>query len=323
MIARNGWRIFSVALLLCVAAGTAAAEDWNKTYTLSGKPEVRVESNDGSIEVDTWDRKAIEARVTTVGWEIGTRGVTITESQTGDRVSLNVRVPNLNWNFGVNHRSVRIVLMIPREGSLTAETGDGHVNVKSLAGKIDVHTGDGHITVTSLRGTMRLRTGDGHVEGTELDGSLSVQTGDGRVQISGRFDDLELRTNDGSVNAEVRAGSKIASPWFVTTGDGAVRLRLPSNFSAELDAHTGDGRIRVEFPITVPAGTMNSTVLFGSHANAGMSAVSASPATMARRLRRKNRKFIKVSSVIFFSAFLTDGLFLASGAGRRPGARSS
>ena len=131
MIARNGWRIFSVALLLCVAAGTAAAEDWNKTYTVSGRPELRVESNDGSIEVDTWDRKTIEARVTTVGWEIGSRGVTITESQTGDRVSLNVRVPNMGWHFGTDRRSVRIVLMIPREGSLTAETGDGHARCPS------------------------------------------------------------------------------------------------------------------------------------------------------------------------------------------------
>jgi DUF4097 and DUF4098 domain-containing protein YvlB len=252
-----------IALLLCAWAGTAAADDWNKSYAVSGKPEVRVESNDGHIDVDTWDRKTIEVRVNTVGWEIGTRGVTITESQTGDRVSLNVRVPNMNWHFGTNNRSVRITLMIPREANLTAETGDGHVNIKSLAGKIDVHTGDGHITVTSLRGTIRLRTGDGHVEGTELDGSLNVQTGDGRVRVSGRFDDLELRTNDGSVDAEVRTGSKIASPWYITTGDGAVRLRMPANFSADLDAHTGDGRIRVEFPITMPAGTISESSVRG------------------------------------------------------------
>ena len=80
------------------------------------------------------------------------------------------------------------------------------------------------------------------------------------------WDDLRLLlavANDGSVEAEVRAGSKITSPWYVTTGDGGVRLRLPSNFSADLDAHTGDGRIRVEFPITMPAGTMSQSNVRG------------------------------------------------------------
>ena len=250
-------------VLICAVAAPALAADWNKKFTVNGKPELRVESNDAQIEVNTWDRKEIEARVTTTGWEIGAGGVRITESQSGDHVSIQVRIPNTNWNFGVNNRSVKIVLMIPREADLTAETGDGHVNVNSLSGKIDVHTGDGHITVSSLRGTMRLRTGDGHVEGTNLDGKLSVQTGDGRVRVSGRFDSLELRTNDGSVDAEARSGSKIESEWYVTTGDGSVRLRIPDNLNADLDAHTGDGRIRVDFPITLPAGTVSQSSVQG------------------------------------------------------------
>ncbi len=251
------------ALLCFAVAGTTGAEEWSKKYAVSGKPELRVESNDAHIEVDTWDRKEIEARVSASGWSIGGNGVRITESQTGDRVSVLVRVPRMDWDWGARHRSVTIALMVPREADLTAETGDGHVRVNALAGKIEVHTGDGHITVASLRGAMRLRTGDGHVEGDNLDGTLSVQTGDGRVRVNGRFDALELRTNDGSVDAEARMGSKIEREWYVTTGDGAVRLRIPSNLNADLDAHTGDGRIRVDFPLTVPAGRMRESSVEG------------------------------------------------------------
>jgi len=260
-------KTLGILMLMGAAAGLAAApamaEDWSKKYAVSGKPELRVESNDAHIEVDTWDRKEIEARVSTIGWTIGGNGVRITESQTGDRVSIQVRVPRMEWSWGVHNRSVTITLMVPREADLTAETGDGHVRVNSLAGKIDVHTGDGHITVTSLRGEVRLRTGDGHVEGDNLDGTLSVQTGDGRVRVNGRFDALELRTNDGSVDAEARAGSKIEREWYVTTGDGSVRLRIPANLNADLDAHTGDGRIRVDFPLTVPAGRMSESSVEG------------------------------------------------------------
>lgn len=256
-------RGMGILILICAAGALAGAEEWSKKYAVSGKPELRVESNDAAIEVDTWERKEIEARVTTVGWTIGGNGVRITESRTGDRVSIQVRVPSMEWSIGIHNRSVTITLMTPRETDLTAETGDGHVSVKSLAGKIDVHTGDGHITATSLRGTIQLRTGDGHVDGDNLDGTLSVQTGDGRVRVSGRFDALELRTNDGSMDVEARPGSKIESEWYLTTGDGSVRLRIPENLSADLDAHTGDGRIRVDFPITVPAGTMSQSSVQG------------------------------------------------------------
>ena len=263
MAARQFARVLGMIMLLCAVAAPALAEDWSKKYAVSGKPVLRVDSNDAHIEVDTWDRKGIEARVSTTGWTIGENGVRITESQSGEHVSLNVRVPRMEWGWGVHNRSVRITLTVPREADLTAETGDGHVRISSLAGKIEVHTGDGHITVTSLRGELRLRTGDGHVEGDNLDGKLSVQTGDGRVRVNGRFDALELRTNDGSVDAEARMGSKIVREWYVTTGDGAVRLRIPANLNADLDAHTGDGRIRVDFPLTVPAGRMSESTVEG------------------------------------------------------------
>lgn len=261
-----GRRWMGFGLLLCAAAmvvGPAQADDWSKKYSVSGKPELRVESNDASIEIDTWERKEIEARVTTRGWSIGASGVVITESQSGDRVNIHVRIPRMNIHFGYSNRSVTITLMTPREANLTADTGDGHVSVKSLAGKIDVHTGDGHITVASLRGDLRLRTGDGHVEGDNLDGKLDVQTGDGRVRVSGRFDDLQLRTHDGSIDAEARAGSKITTEWYVTTGDGAVRLRVPENLDADLDAQTGDGHITVDFPVTMGAGTMSRSSVRG------------------------------------------------------------
>ncbi|MBI3663326.1 MAG: DUF4097 family beta strand repeat protein [Acidobacteria bacterium] len=259
-------RWMGIVMLVCAAAGTAApavAEEWSKKYAVSGKPEVRVESNDAAIEVDTWDRKEIEARVTTGGWTIGANGVRITESRVGDRVSIQVRVPNMSWSIGFHNRSVTIALMVPREADLTAETGDGHVNVKSLAGKIDVHTGDGHITVTSLRGTMRLRSGDGHIEGENLDGTLEAQTGDGRITVSGRFDGLELRTSDGRIEAAAKPGSKIETEWFLSTSDGSVQLRIPDNFGADLDAHTGDGRITVDFPITVATGAMSRSSVRG------------------------------------------------------------
>jgi hypothetical protein len=57
------------------AALPARAEEWSKTYSLTGKPDLRVETSDANIHVSTWDQNTIEARVTTTGYKIGDGGI--------------------------------------------------------------------------------------------------------------------------------------------------------------------------------------------------------------------------------------------------------
>jgi hypothetical protein len=241
---------------MLVAARIVQAEDWHKTYTVSGKATVRVETNDGAVRVSTWEGKQIEARVETIGWKIDNSEVRIIERQTGDRLDLEARVPNNNGIFGSNgifgggRRSLRIELRIPREADLNVRTGDGSVEISNSIGAVDIHTGDGQIIVSGAKGNIRLSTGDGQIQAKGLDGQLDASSGDGQIQIEGRLDSLNLKTNDGSIDARLATGSRISTSWSVRTGDGNVILRLPENFQADLDAHTGDGRIKVDFPIT-------------------------------------------------------------------------
>jgi DUF4097 and DUF4098 domain-containing protein YvlB len=237
-----------VAILLA-APRTAQADEWHKTYTVSGKAAVHIETNDGAVRVSTWDGKQIEARVETIGWKIDDSEVRIVERQSGDRLELAARVPNMNWNFGFNRRELRIELRIPREADLSVRTGDGNVATDNNIGAIDIHTGDGHIRVTRAQGDIRLSTGDGNIEATSLDGQLDASSGDGSIRVEGRLDSLNLKTHDGAIDARVLKGSRISTGWSARSGDGDVTLRLPENFQADLDAHTGDGRISVDFPI--------------------------------------------------------------------------
>ena len=233
---------------MLVAARIAQADDWHKTYTVSGKATVHVETNDGAVRVSTWDGKQIEARVETVGWKIDSE-VRIIERQTGDRLDLEARVPNSNGIFGGGRRSLRIELRIPREADINVHTGDGSVETGNNIGAVDIQTGDGQIIVSGAKGNIRLSTGDGQIQAKGLDGQLTASTGDGQIQVEGRLDSMNLKTNDGSIDARLAKGSRISSSWSVRTGDGSVTLRLPENFQADLDAHTGDGHIKVDFPI--------------------------------------------------------------------------
>ncbi len=263
-----------LCLVACVLVGLAVvtparADEWSKKYALTGKSELRVDTNDGSIEITSADQQTIEARVTTSGWKIGSE-IHINESQSGNQVTVEVRVPRGHFHvgWGSDRHSVRIELRIPRQADLDIHTGDGHINSEAVAGRIRLDTGDGHIMVNGLAGEIRLHTGDGHIEGARFDGSLDADTGDGRMNVRGRFDVLTLKTGDGSIEAEAERGSAIKSSWSLRTGDGGITLRIPGDVGAELDAHTGDGHISLDFPVTV-SGKLSNSDIRGKLGNGG------------------------------------------------------
>jgi hypothetical protein len=226
-----------VALLivgLCLALAPAArADQWSKTFTVSGKPELRVETTDASITVDTWDRNTIEATVTTEHYKIGDGGIKIYDHQIGDSVELEVRFPHEFMVLGFGSRRVEIQVHMPRQGRVT------------------LHTGDGSIRLSDLKGEADLQSGDGHLEIQGMDGVLRSHTGDGNMNAAGRFDGLELTTGDGRIEARALPGSTANSLWNLHTGDGSVSLALPDNFAADLDLHTGDGHITLDMPVSV------------------------------------------------------------------------
>lgn len=248
----------AAALLLTTAAH---ADDWTKSYQISNRADLHVTTDDGNVYLTAGDQKQIDVKVTTSGYKIGSGGVHIEESQNGDQVSVTVRVPHMNWSwFGGSNRSIRVDVRVPRDLDLDVHTGDGNVDAQPVSGRLHIDTGDGNITANGLKGDLSMHSGDGHIQASGLDGKLHADTGDGHMDVRGRFDFLELNTGDGNVVAEAGQGSHIADSWSIKTGDGHVDLRLPSDFSADLDAHTGDGSITVDFPVTVSGSIGHSSV---------------------------------------------------------------
>ncbi len=228
------------AVLLALPAAIGWADEWNKKFPLTGRADLRVDFNDGSVSVKSWDRHEIEARVTTEGWKIGPGEVRVIDRQTGDRVEIDLRVPHRQWDFFVGKQRIHADIWVPRE--LRAE----------------IHTGDGRISAQNLKGEIRLSSGDGRIEADSMDGNLEATTGDGKIRVSGRWDQLNLRSGDGSIEADVQRNSRVASGWRIHTGDGHITLRLPDTLAADLDAHTGDGKVNVDLPAQVQGAMRNS-----------------------------------------------------------------
>jgi hypothetical protein len=276
----TGKLAIALTLMLAVAvlAPRAQAEDWTKSYTISGRAQVKVDTNDGAVQIYTGDTKQVDFRVLYDGYEMN-KTLHVDSRQDGDSVQINARV-NGHWGFswGNNHRNIRIEVHMPKDADLQIDTGDGSVTTQSVNGRVKIHTGDGSvraqevsgdvdidtgdgsITVDGAKGDIRLRTGDGHIDARNLDGKVDALSGDGHIKLDGRLDALSVKTGDGSIDARLQPGSKVNSSWSVRTGDGSVDIVLPADLQANIDASTNDGHISLGIPVTVEGTFSNSQI---------------------------------------------------------------
>jgi DUF4097 and DUF4098 domain-containing protein YvlB len=225
-----------------------------KRFTVSGPPELRLTTFDGSIEIRSGDSKSVVV-------EIEKRGPTqeaidqlrIDTKQEGDRIEIEVKKPSQTVTFfGVGHMSptAKLIVTMPRDGNVNARSGDGSIRVEHVHGRFELKTGDGSIRANDVGGQLTLSTGDGSVTLEDVAGDLDVDTGDGSVSVAGKLAAVKLHTGDGSITLRAASGTSMKDDWSITTGDGGVALYLPSDFGAELDAHTGDGSISNELNVS-------------------------------------------------------------------------
>jgi len=227
-------RVFSLIPLFVLFTTLAYGDDWNKSYDVSGTPELRLTSSDANVRVTTGAGNKIEAHLGTSDYKIGSGGITVYEHQMGNAVTIEIHFPHNNWNFGwSNHRRVDLDVTVP------ANT------------KLELQGSDGHVAITGVKGPIVARTADGSLDIEGVDGSLEARTSDGKMRVSGRFDHLDLQSSDGGITATVLPGSKVADSWSLHASDGRVELRIPENLNANVSLHTSDGHIDVDVPLAV------------------------------------------------------------------------
>ena len=222
--------MLGVTLLAILAVVPLHAEEWSHNYSVNGKPEIVVDTNDGDVEITPGSSEQVSVRVTVRGLEL--KEMNINGNQVGNRVEIKVHRPN-HVCIGFCFQEIRIFVQVPRDSDLKLRSGDGNLLVQDVKGRMELDTNDGD---------MRLHG---------VEGVLHADTHDGNVDVSGKFDSLSLRTGDGNIDAEISASASPQPGWTLRTGDGNMRLRLPENFAADISAHTGDGSVRVDFPISV------------------------------------------------------------------------
>lgn len=227
-----------------------------KTFAVTGRPEVSLDTFDGAIELHSWDRNDVEVEVEKRAMEQTLLDeIKVSTEQKGNAIVVKVTGPSARerhhgLTVGVSiSPQAKLRVVVPRNANISASSGDGSIRAEAIEGKIVLHTTDGSVVASRLSGDIEVRSGDGSIRLEQVTGKLDLETTDGSIGLEAKPTVLRARTGDGSIRATIQADTVMADNWDVSTSDGSVVVSLPGTFSADLDAETSDGVVRAKHPL--------------------------------------------------------------------------
>ncbi|HEX8845449.1 MAG TPA: DUF4097 family beta strand repeat-containing protein [Pyrinomonadaceae bacterium] len=196
----------------------------SKTFAVSGRPSITLQTFDGNITVRGWDKQEVQLTISKrAATEQQMKGIRLRTDQNGSSISVIAEFDKSFALRGPGYYStsalVNLDLYVPRTSMLRMASGDGRLELENVNGNLDLNTGDGRIEVRDSGGSLTANTGDGRIEVANFNGAVQAHTGDGRIMLDGRFSQLAAKT-----------------------GNGTIMLTVPANFNAfvETDAETVD-----------------------------------------------------------------------------------
>ena len=98
------------------------------------------------------------------------------------------------------------------------------------------------LNLTALNGGISIQNVNGELDLKTLNGGIKLK------EISG---DVDARTTNGGINAVLDGKRWRGKGMELHTTNGSVKLTIPKNYSAELEAGTVNGGIKIDFPVKV------------------------------------------------------------------------
>ena len=206
------FRLAAVSVFFGLAlAGTAAAQDFQKSYQVGAGGEVRIGTVSGDVIVEGYDGSAIVVTGTKRGRDLDM--VSIEDRSTAGNVDVSVRYPK-NCNCDV---SVNFEVKVPRGVAFNFD------RISSVSGNVEIRSVTGKIHASAVSGDVSVRNVAGSVSASSVSGSV----------------DVEIDRLEGTDSMKFSSVS------------GDVDVRLPSSLGADISMSSFSGSVKSDFPIEI------------------------------------------------------------------------
>jgi DUF4097 and DUF4098 domain-containing protein YvlB len=207
--------IASSILLLTISSAYADIVDTiEKSFTVDSNASLRLSNVNGGVEIQAWDKDEIKVTaVITADSQEDRDRIEIEFDQNSRGVIVETEYKNeSSWGNNHNLAKVEYTVMVPFSATLSAiELVNGSLRIEGIEGEINADTVNGSIQAEGL-------TTNG--EFNSVNGSIKVSY----KSLSNEIDDIELATVNGS-----------------------IKLYVPADISASVNAETMHGSIKTDF----------------------------------------------------------------------------
>ena len=95
---------------------------------------------------------------------------------------------------------------------------------------------------------LSLKTSNGGITVREVESQVTFRTSNGGVKLIGLSGDVRGQTSNGGVDIDLDGTAWIGEGLDIETSNGGVKLALPENYSARLEARTENGGVNSDYP---------------------------------------------------------------------------
>ena len=227
-----------------------------KVFPLEPGGDLRIESRNGHISIETWNRPEASVQITRI-------------ARANDDKTAEALLQEMQADVTLSPGRIEIVSRYPKRTEsvgfwdvlgqrVTSMNIHYHVRVPARTG-LDLETTNGELEIKGTTAGVKGRTVNGTVDIRGVRGSVDVETTNGSIDLSGIAGSTRAGTTNGTITAELRQ-IEAAGRIVLSTTNGNVTASLPSDLKATVDAETTNGRVRVAYPVTKLAGSTARTL---------------------------------------------------------------
>ena len=160
----------AAALMTCALLGAADSRTVDKTLALAPTGSVTIDSHNGSIAVNTWDRPEVEVHAVIemnsgFGFSDADRRrfneTRVDIDRLGDSVRIKSNYPTMSSLDG-SDPEIRYTINAPRTARVNVRTHNSRVEVRNLHAALSISTHNGKVDVTGLAGALDHDTHNGN-----------------------------------------------------------------------------------------------------------------------------------------------------------------
>jgi hypothetical protein len=226
---KSVFRLASVIAVLLGLAAAAAAQDFQKSYTIGQGGRVSIANVSGDIIIKGYNGTSILVSGIKEGPDRDL--VEVEDLSSANAIELRVRYQECRSC----NASVRFEVQVPNAIKYDFErisTASGDIRASSLTGDLTIKTASGDVKINDVSGAVNASTASGDLHVGNIRGTVSARTASGDV-------DVEITQLVGANKLEFSSAS------------GDLNVRLPGSLNADVDMSTHSGEIETDFPLEV------------------------------------------------------------------------